>query len=71
MLFSTYTMLAGKWGVVVAAIFGWCCWSIPAIFRAAANPRLTAAARKQIIVLVLICLVPFLAFVAFTAIKPG
>lgn len=53
----------GKWAVAALAIVGWCYWAIPAIFREAGNPELTLRARRQILLLALICLVPPLATV--------
>jgi hypothetical protein len=63
MLLSAYAMLAGKWGIAGVAIFGWCSWATPAITRAAGNPELTLAARKQMIVLALVCIIPLLTIV--------
>jgi hypothetical protein len=60
MLLSAYAMLEGKWAIAGMAIFGWCCWATPAITRAAGNPELTLAARKQMIVLALVCIIPLL-----------
>jgi hypothetical protein len=63
MLLSAYAMLEGKWAIAGMAIFGWCCWATPAITRAAGNPELTLAARKQMIVLALVCIIPLLTIV--------
>lgn len=53
----------GKWAVAAAAIYGWSCWGIPAIFRVAGNPKLTSADRRQVIVLAAICFFPLLVIV--------
>lgn len=53
----------GKWAVAAAAIYGWSCWGIPAIFRVAGNPKLTSADRTQVIVLAAICFLPLLVIV--------
>jgi hypothetical protein len=61
MLLATHSMLAGKWATVAFGIFGWCRWAVPAITSAAANPELTLAARRQLTVLALVCVIPLLA----------
>jgi hypothetical protein len=69
MLLSVYAMLGGKWAVVGVAIFGWCCRATPAITRAAGNPELTLAARRQMIVLALICIIPLLTVVVLISLS--
>jgi hypothetical protein len=69
MLLSAYAMLTGKWAIAGVAIFGWCCWATPAIIRAAGNPGLSLAARKQMIVLTLVCIIPLLTIVVFISFR--
>jgi hypothetical protein len=65
MLLSAYAMLTGKWAIAGMAILGWCCWATPAITRTAGNPGLTLAARRQMIILALVCIIPLLTIVVF------
>ena len=67
MLLSAYAALTGKWAIVGMGMFGWCCWATPAIFRAAGNPGLTPAARKQMTLLALVCVIPLLITVVLIA----
>ena len=60
MLLSAYAMLAGKSAIAAMAIVGWCCWAMPTIIRVVGNPELTLAARRQMIMLALFCIIPLL-----------
>ncbi len=59
-MFSLYAF--GKWAVAALAILGFY-RAISVIVREAGNPALTLSARKQILLLALICIVPLLATV--------
>jgi hypothetical protein len=65
MLVSLYAF--GKWAVAALAALGWCYWAIPAMFTAAANPALTPAARRQLLVLAGISAIPVLAIIWLVA----